>query len=231
MNAPDYNMNELFPSNYLKGDEFEEGQTIEFTIHGMETKEFNGPRGKEVKLTLTPTARGLKPLILNKTNFKEIVKQHGDKTSQWLGKTVYLVARTERSFDEYKRMLFVLPPDLVAPNQVAATATPVSQPDAKIPVIQQLVDRQHAKGNKISIDQAREMLKAMGYSFPAPRSVDLEECHTLISDFLESGAPTPGIPDKPKPGQESNATHTSPVAKIAGAADDGDDSDPFADET
>ena len=76
------NVNELFPSNYLRASELS-GDTI-VTITGIGTQDFNGDPKPVLRL------RETKDMVLNKTNSKVIAGLYGDEIEAWKGRQITL---------------------------------------------------------------------------------------------------------------------------------------------
>ena len=74
------NVNELFPSNYLRASELS-GDTV-VTIVGIGSQDFNGDPKPVLRL------RETKDMVLNKTNSKTIAGLYGDEIDNWKGKQI-----------------------------------------------------------------------------------------------------------------------------------------------
>lgn len=84
--------NDVFPSRFLKADDLQE-RDLTVTIKDCEMVEFTDPqtRERDDKPVLYFQEQGVKPLILNKTNFSTIEKVLGsDETEDWKGKKITL---------------------------------------------------------------------------------------------------------------------------------------------
>lgn len=77
-------MNDMFPSNYLKKEDFPVPRVL--TMRAIEMKEIDGDGGKEKKPVLH--FHDSKPLILNKGNATAICELYGDDPDGWAGKTM-----------------------------------------------------------------------------------------------------------------------------------------------
>ena len=88
-------MNDLFPTNYLKAADFEDGDAI-LTIAGLEQQTLG--QGRDAAEKWIVYFREVdKGLVLNKTNAGTIAKLYGDDTDDWIGKKVTLYS-TEVQF-------------------------------------------------------------------------------------------------------------------------------------
>lgn len=83
------NINQAFPSKWLKADDCEDGDLV-LTIKRV-TQEEVGKDDMEVKpvVYFRETEKGL---VLNKTNAKTIANLHGPETDEWKGKRIALFA-------------------------------------------------------------------------------------------------------------------------------------------
>ena len=79
-------LTEMFPSPWLKADDVGDG--IRLTVKGV----IQELVGKEQELKpVIHWQEDSKPLILNRTNGKDIAKIHGDDTEDWAGKEINLI--------------------------------------------------------------------------------------------------------------------------------------------
>ncbi len=111
---------EVYPSKFLKAEDFGDDEptvTIEKVVmEELESKE----RGKQEK----PVAyfRGLeKGLVLNKTNWSIIAKQHGDESDDWIGKQITLFVMDVEAFGEMVSAIRVRPPKKTVTNIAGVT--------------------------------------------------------------------------------------------------------------
>lgn len=85
--------NEAFPSNFFKATDLEDDEELVLTIKGADLEKL----GDDQRLACTFKGSD-KKLIVNKTNFKAIVKATGeDDSDDWIGKRITLY-RTETEF-------------------------------------------------------------------------------------------------------------------------------------
>jgi hypothetical protein len=91
--AQDLNVDELFPSKYFKAeaDLGEEGAELRVTIDDIDVEAVGREKERRPVLSFRD---GVKPLILNKTNFTALQKILGRETSGWPGKQITLIAKT-----------------------------------------------------------------------------------------------------------------------------------------
>lgn len=90
---------EVYPSKYLKAEDLGDDEPI-VTIEKVVLEELESKdRGKQTK----PVAyfKGLeKGLVINKTNWSIIAKQHGDESDDWVGKQIILFVMDVEAFGE-----------------------------------------------------------------------------------------------------------------------------------
>ena len=99
-------ISEMYPSRFLKAEDFEEGQTFILTIASVGMEELGQGQKKETK----PVAYFLeteKALVLNKTNANVIAQHLGDDTEMWIGKKVAFTTIEVDSFGEIVRAIRV----------------------------------------------------------------------------------------------------------------------------
>ena len=90
---------DVFPSKFLKAEELDED--VQVTIRAVVIEEFEDPQTKEKKSKpVCYFHEGAKGLILNKTNWHLIAKQHGDESDDWPGKTVTLTTADVDAFGD-----------------------------------------------------------------------------------------------------------------------------------
>jgi hypothetical protein len=90
------NINDMFPSNWLKAGDIPEDENLVLTIKSVEIEEVGQGDDKEQKPVcyFEETEKGL---VLNKTNATAVAEQHGPDTREWTGKRIALFA-TEVDF-------------------------------------------------------------------------------------------------------------------------------------
>ena len=80
---------EAFPSNYLSKEDVAAGP-IRGTIADVRFETIKGDRGDEDKPVMSFKEDGLKPMILNNTNWQTAEDAYGDESDGWRGKTIEL---------------------------------------------------------------------------------------------------------------------------------------------
>ena len=93
------NINQCFPSDYLRAVDLGHGRDYEMVMDRVELREMDGQKGKEDKPVLFFQG-AKKGLVLNKTNATTIQQAHGPETENWSGQTVVLHVVQERAFGE-----------------------------------------------------------------------------------------------------------------------------------
>lgn len=86
------NINDMFPSNWLKADDLPEDDDLQVTIKSIVTEEVGQGTERETKAVVyfRETDKGL---VLNKTNAGTIAQIHGTDTDDWEGKKIALFAQ------------------------------------------------------------------------------------------------------------------------------------------
>jgi len=79
-------MSQYFVSPFLKGADFEEGETRTLTIKSVDEEEVGKEREQKVVVHFREEDKGW---VLNKTNWRAIEKVYGD-TADWPGKRIEL---------------------------------------------------------------------------------------------------------------------------------------------
>lgn len=92
------NVNDLFPSRWLCGDDLG-GKQVTVAIDKFSMEEVFNKNQTEMVPTVS-FQKAKKGLILNKTNAFIIAKLHGPDTDAWPGKRVTLYAKTVYAFGE-----------------------------------------------------------------------------------------------------------------------------------
>ncbi len=86
--APMPNLNEMYPSKWLKAADCDDGDLI-VTIRDV-GQEYVGQEGEADQKWVIYFHEVEKGLILNKTNSRAIAKLHGESTDDWIGKRIAL---------------------------------------------------------------------------------------------------------------------------------------------
>ncbi len=123
-------LSDMYPSKYLKAEDFGDDEVKIFTIKNIEIEELGKDKGKkEEKPVITFREPDAKALVLNKTNAAIIGKFYGDDTDDWLGKKIALHAIEVESFGDVVRAIRVKTKAPVAPKLVPL---PAPEPDEDI---------------------------------------------------------------------------------------------------
>jgi len=136
---------EAFPSNFLKAEDFAEGEEKEVVISKIKLEEMTNRDGEtEIKPTVEFTEG--KGIVLNKTNWNRIVQVIGAEDSDfWVGKKIVLCTEMVEAFGEIKPAIRV---KLVKANQDEITAFWAE-----------------CKNRKITNDEGKKILKNAGNDF------------------------------------------------------------------
>jgi hypothetical protein len=112
--------NDAFPSNYLKAEDFAEGEEKELVISKLTLEEMTArDQSKENKPVLHFKDFG-KQIVVNATNWKRIVQVTGQEDSDnWAGKKVTLYTEIVDAFGEMKPAIRV---KLITAKQAAVDA-------------------------------------------------------------------------------------------------------------
>lgn len=124
------NLNELYPSTYLKADEFEEGEQRVLTIADVKLETLGKPGAQQEEKPVAYFSDS-KPMVLNKTNAHVIGKLYGTQTDDWVGQRITVFAMDVDSFGEIVRALRVRP--TVPGRGAASVPAPPSQSYAAQP--------------------------------------------------------------------------------------------------
>lgn len=85
--------------NYLGSWDIPDGDDLIATIDHVEREQVENAKGKELKLTIHFTDRGLKPMILNSTNSQRISKVAGTtRVEKWDGITIAIYTEKVQAF-------------------------------------------------------------------------------------------------------------------------------------
>jgi hypothetical protein len=99
---------EVFPSKYLKAEDLDED--VEVTIKKVVLEELEQKDGTKQQKPVCYFEEGPKGLIVNKTNWSLIAKQHGDESDNWIGKTVTLTTVDVDAFGDVVSAIRIKPP-------------------------------------------------------------------------------------------------------------------------
>ena len=99
---------DVFPSKYLKAEELDDD--VQVTIKSIVLEELEQKDGTKAEKPVCYFEEGPKGLILNKTNWALIAKQHGDESDDWSGKKVVLTVIDVDAFGDVVSAIRVKPP-------------------------------------------------------------------------------------------------------------------------
>lgn len=99
-------MSEMFPSRFLKAEEFGVDERKTLTIKTVEIEELGQGAKKEPKPVVYFREID-KGLVLNKTNGAMVAELYGDDTDEWTGKKITLVTLEVDSFGDIVRAIRV----------------------------------------------------------------------------------------------------------------------------
>lgn len=171
------NLNEMFPSKWLKAEDFGEGENKVVTIKDVKYETLGQGAKAETKPVIE--FRDAKPLVLNKTNGHIIGQLYGSDTDEWVGKKITLFTMEVDSFGDIVRAIRVrnAVPDEAASrqstpgtsNQSAGAAMPhqtaMPQPpqtgDQMITAPQKtliLREAQRAYGEQNAVNKVKELI-------------------------------------------------------------------------
>jgi len=108
------NINEAFPSDYLKADDLK-GANVTVTIDTVSIEEIGQGAKKDRKLVLSFVGKQ-KRLVCNKTNANTIGKLYGTETDEWHGKQIIL---RPQEVEFQGDMVWAIRVSLQAPRPVA----------------------------------------------------------------------------------------------------------------
>jgi hypothetical protein len=99
------NINELFPSKYLKGDDLGNNR-VTVTISHLRIEEMGPERDKNPVLYFVGKQKGM---VLGKTNGTTIAGLYGNETDDWRGKSIILYTEMSTNFGKTSRVIRVAP--------------------------------------------------------------------------------------------------------------------------
>ncbi len=118
-------LNELYPSNYLKAEDFDEGQLMIVTIDRVEIETLGKKQEEKPVLYFQEQ---VKPIVMNKTNASIIGNLYGQETDNWTGKRIVLFTMEVDSFGDVVRAIRV---KTTAPRTGVAPVKQVAEPEPK----------------------------------------------------------------------------------------------------
>jgi hypothetical protein len=113
-------LNDAFPSNYLKAEDFAEGEEKELTITKLTIEEMTARDQSKEQKPVLHFKEVDKAIVVNATNWKRIVQVTGAEDSDfWAGKKVTLYTEIVDAFGEMKPAIRV---KLITAKQAAVNA-------------------------------------------------------------------------------------------------------------
>ena len=113
-------MKDAFPANYLKAEDFAEGEEKELTIAKLTIEEMTARDQSKENKPVLHFADFPKQIVVNATNWKRIAQVTGaDDSDYWAGKKVTLYTEIVDAFGEMKPAIRV---KLVSAKQAAVNA-------------------------------------------------------------------------------------------------------------
>lgn len=98
---------DVFPSQWIAAEDLPKDLTV--TIESVTLEELKTPEGKQQRKPVARFKGQQKAMILNKTNWHLIARQHGDESDEWAGKSVTLTTVSVTAFGETWRVVRVKP--------------------------------------------------------------------------------------------------------------------------
>jgi hypothetical protein len=217
------NINEMFPSKWLKAEDFAEGENKVLTIKDIKYQTL----GQGAKAEDKPVVefREDKPLVLNKTNAHVIAQLYGGDTDAWIGKRITAYTMDVDSFGDIVRAIRIrnaIPGEAAqsqaAQSQAAQSAVQASRStpgggQTAMPAPPQTGEPMVAANQKTLL--VREAMRVWG---EADYKAKAREQLGNIADLTHQNA------------EEWITWFKSQPDFKAAVADDYDDSDPFADD-
>lgn len=195
---------EIFPSRWLKAEDFQEGETKVVTITGVQNETLGEGAKAEIKPVITFAE--LKPMVMNKTNANAIAKLHGDDTDMWIGKRIGLFAMEVDAFGEIQLAIRVkprIPVDNAAPVNGIQPNAPITQPMSVQPITgaqkAEIVKQAQITFGDDYQAKTREMLPAGGINAmtadDAARLID--KLRNMQQSLVPAGMEDDGLEDDP----------------------------------
>jgi len=122
-------MSEMYPSRFLKAEDFAEDERKTFTIKSVDLEELG--QGKKETKPVVSFRDSEKGLVLNKTNGAVVAEMYGDDTDEWTGKKITLITLEVDSFGDVVRAIRISKTKPVA----APPAPSAESPNKKHPVV------------------------------------------------------------------------------------------------
>lgn len=93
-------VSEMYPSRFMKAEDFEEGEVRVLTIRNVEMEELGTNEKKKETKPVVSFRDHAKELVLNKTNAAAVAKLYGDDSDDWIGKKIALHVMEVESFGD-----------------------------------------------------------------------------------------------------------------------------------
>jgi hypothetical protein len=120
---------DVFPTRFLKAEELDED--VQVTISKVILEELEQKDGKKQEKPVCYFEEGPKGLILNKTNWALIAKQHGDESDDWTGKKIILTTVDVDAFGDVVSAIRVKPPKKQSGGSAFPKATSLEPTNGK----------------------------------------------------------------------------------------------------
>lgn len=156
---------EVYPSKYLKAEELDEEITL--TIKKVVLEEMESKEGRSQEKPVAYFKEISKGLVVNKTNWSIIAKQHGDESDEWAGKQVTLFVMDVEAFGEMVSAIRVKPPRVTKGKPAAAPVVEGVTTAAELPADNELITRYWTTVKNLGLNRAKglEILKGAGGNF------------------------------------------------------------------
>lgn len=212
-----YRQGDMFPSKWMKAEDFEDGERKTVTIEDVAREEFtNRQQGGKPETKFVVQFRKEKPLVLNKTNADVLFKLLGEDTDDWIGQRILLMVKEVDAYGETFQCVRVLPQ---LPSD-GAKSGPRPAPQNRYE------DEDEAEPLMTSEQRDRIIeLAAIEWRDQAERKAQMQKLLPRRLDELSEAEADGVIATIEKPPARKGS---SPRAQSE--PDDFDDSDPFADE-
>ena len=96
----------MYPSEYLAACDLHE-KDAKVTIDKIEQEQVPGTDGTKKPKWVFSFKDKKKRMVMNKTNLRQISRQHGNEADNWIGKSVVLYPTTCQAFGETKECIRV----------------------------------------------------------------------------------------------------------------------------
>lgn len=207
----------MFPSKWLKAEDFEDDEERIVQIKDVTREEFG--QGAKAEQKFVAHFLREKPLVLNKTNANVLFQLLGQDTDEWIGKKVVLLTKEVDSFGDVVRAIRVKN-QLVRDSVVHDGGAPVASRPAPPPANGDYFDEDPAAPT-LSSEQRDKIIELADIAYP-DKDTRKVEMGKLLPRRLDDLTPDQAA----KVIDTLRRTQSSPPVA---ADEDDDDSDPFAD--